>query len=137
MLSGELEASETIAKLPLTAPATVGANLTEKVTVWVGVKVTGNVSPVTESPAPVTLAAEIVTFAPPVFVSVSDKLALLPICTLPNERLVGFAESVPALTPVPESGIVRVGFEPSDVMVTLPLAAPVAMGVNIALKVVL
>ena len=79
MLRGELEASETMATLPVTAPAAVGANLTENVTVCDGVKVTGNVRPVTENPAPVTVACEIVTFDPPVFVRVSDRLVLLPI----------------------------------------------------------
>src|ERR1700704_3389814 len=104
MFKGDPGASETMARLPLTAPAAAGANLTENVTVWVGVKVTGNVSPVTEKPVPVTFACEMVTFTPPVLVSVSDRLALLPTCTLPNERLVGLAESAPAVTPVPETG---------------------------------
>lgn len=87
--------------------------------------------------APVILAAEMVTFAPPVLVSVSDRLELLPICTFPNERLTGFADSAPGVTPVPETGMVSVGFDPLDVMVTLPLAAPVATGANCTLKVVL
>jgi hypothetical protein len=92
---------------------------------------------VTVKPAPVTLACDIVTLDPPVLVSVSDRLALLPTCTLPNDRLVGFAESVPAVTPVPETGMFKVGLAPSEVIVTLPLAAPVAAGANCRLKVLL
>lgn len=130
MFSGELVASETTARLPLTAPATVGANLTENVTVCVGVKVTGSVSPVTEKPAPVTLACEMVTLTPPVLVKVSDRLELLLIWTLPKGKLTGFAESVPAATPVPARAMFSVGLEPSDVIVTLPLAAPSEAGAN-------
>jgi hypothetical protein len=44
-----------------------------------------------------TLACEIVTVDPPVFVSVSGKEALLPACTLPKPRLAGFADSAPGL----------------------------------------
>jgi hypothetical protein len=137
MLSGELGASETIARLPLAAPAAVGENFTVKVTLWLGVSVVGKVSPVIEKPVPVTLACEMVTLDPPVLVRVSDKLALLPTWTLPNERLVGLAASVPGVTPVPETGMLRLGFEPSEVIVRLPLAAPAAAGANFTEKEVL
>ena len=59
---------------------------------------------------------------PPVLVSVSDKLELLPTGTLPNAKLVGFAVSAPCVTPVPESGMLRLGFEPLEVTLTLLLA---------------
>jgi len=67
---------------------------------------------------------------PPLLVSVSDKLELLPTCTVPNAKLVGFADSDPCATPVPERGILRLESDPLEVMVTLPLAAPVAVGEN-------
>jgi len=41
---------------------------------------------------------------------------------------VGFAASAPGITPVPESGMLKLGFAPLEVMLTLPLAAPLAMG---------
>lgn len=63
-------------------------------------------------------------------VSVSDKLELFPTCTVPNAKLVGFADRVPSVTPVPESGILRLESDPLDVMVTLPLAVPLAVGEN-------
>src|SRR5260370_23785154 len=47
---------------------------------------------------------------PPELVSVSDKVVLLPACTLPNARLVGVAASAPCVTPVPESGRLKLGF---------------------------
>ena len=48
MLSVALDASETMARLPLTAPPVVGAKVALNVTLWPGVRVVGNVSPVIE-----------------------------------------------------------------------------------------
>ena len=47
---------------------------------------------------------------------------------LPNARLVGFAANVPGATPVPDSGMVRLESEPVEVILMLPLAAPLAVG---------
>lgn len=47
---------------------------------------------------------------------------------MPKARLIGFAASVPGATPVPDSGMVKLGFDPFEVMLTLPLAAPLAVG---------
>jgi hypothetical protein len=65
------------------------------------------------NPAPVAVACEMVTLVPPELVSVSDKVELLPICTLPKLWLDGFAASAPAETPVPERGKFKVGFDAS------------------------
>ena len=70
-------------------------------------------------------------------VTVSDRDCLFPTVTLPKLRLVGLAPSVPGVTPVPDKGMVRVGFEALDVMVRLPLALPADDGPNETLKVVL
>ena len=78
MFRGDPGASEAIARLPVRFPEEAGANFTENVTAWLGVNVVGSVSPITEKPAPVTVACEMVTFDPPVFVSVSERLLLLP-----------------------------------------------------------
>jgi len=56
MLRFELEAFETIAKLPLAAPEVVGANVAVNVTLWFGVSVAGKVNPLIEKPEPDTLA---------------------------------------------------------------------------------
>ena len=130
MLSGELDASETIDTVPLAEPAPVGANVTVKVTLWFEESVAGNVNPLTVKTAPATLAWDMVTVDPPVFVTVSDLLLLLPTCSLANERLVGFAANVPGDSPVPDRGTLRLGFDPLDVTLRLPLAAPPAAGAN-------
>lgn len=83
------------------------------------------------------LTCEIVTLVPPVFVTVSEIDKLLPTVTLPKPRLVGFAPKVPGVTPVPDKLMVKVGFDPFEVIVTLPLALPAAVGVNVTLKVAL
>src|ERR1017187_5098028 len=49
---------------------------------------------------------------------------------LPKARLVGFAIKSPCVTPVPESGMLKLGFKPFEVMLTLPLAAPLVVGAN-------
>src|ERR1017187_513292 len=56
---------------------------------------------------------------------------------LPKARLVGFAIKSPCVTAVPESGMLKVGFEPFEGMLTLPLAAPLVVGANSTLKHVL
>jgi hypothetical protein len=137
MVSGELEAFETTDKLPLTALALVGVKVAVKVTLWLVVSVTGKVNPLMEKTAPVTFACVTVTDDPPVLVSVSDKLVLLPTWTLPNARLERLAVSAPCVTPVPEIGMLRLGFEPVEVMPTLPLAAPLVVGEKSTVKDVL
>ena len=62
---------------------------------------------------------------------------MLPTVTLPKLRLAGLGESAPAERPVPDSEMLRVGFEAFDVIVTVPLALPATEGVNITLKLVL
>ena len=90
----------------------------------------GRVKPLMENPVPLTVAAEMVTVGPPGLVRVSERFVLLPTCRLPKARLVGLAVRVPGATPVPESAMLRLGFDPLEVMVTLPVAAPAAVGAN-------
>jgi len=99
--------------------------------------VTGVVIPLRLNPVPVAATWEIVTLAPPVFVTVSDSDWLLPTVTLPKFRLVGLDPAVPTATPVPASGTESVEFEPVEVTVTVPLALPEAAGTNLTVKVVL
>src|SRR5579871_4392735 len=56
---------------------------------------------------------------------------------LPKLRLDGLGDKAPAETPVPDSGMVSDGFEPFEVTVTVPLALPAAVGVNVTLNVAL
>src|SRR5262252_213780 len=78
-----------------------------------------------------------VTLDPPAFVTVSDRDWLLPRVMLPKLRVVGFDPSAPAVTPVPVRGLVRVGLEALEVMVTLPVTRPPDVGLNTTLKVAL
>lgn len=77
------------------------------------------------------------TLAPPVLVTVSDSDCLLPTVTLPKLRLVGFDPNVPGAMPVPDNGMVRLGFEALEVTLTLPLALPAEAGVNVTVNVAL
>lgn len=62
---------------------------------------------------------------------------MLPTVTLPKLRLVGFEPSAAGVTPVPDNGMVRVGFGAVEVTVRLPLTLPPEVGVNVALKLAL
>ncbi len=137
MLKLESEPVEVRLTLPLAAPLAVGEKSTLNEVLWPAVNVKGNDSPLKLNPAPLAEAAEIVRFDPPVLVRVSDKLELLPTCTLPNATLAGFAVSVPCVTPVPESGMLKLESEPVEVRLTLPLAAPLAVGEKSTLNEVL
>ena len=99
--------------------------------------VIGTVIPLKENPVPLTVAWLILTVVPPVLVTVSEAVCWLPTFTLPKASLDGLLVSCPAAIPVPDNGIVSVGFEPLEVRVTFPLAEPVACGakatVNVAL----
>jgi hypothetical protein len=70
-------------------------------------------------------------------VTVSERDWLFPTVTLPKLRLAGFAPSAPGATPVPDRGIIRVGFDAFEVTVTLPLALPAEAGVNVTVKLAL
>jgi len=78
-----------------------------------------------------------VTLVPPVLVTVSERDCLFPTVTLPKLRLAGFAPSTPGATPVPDKGSVKVEFEAFEVMVTAPLALPLACGEKATVKVAL
>ena len=71
ILSGELDAFDTIDKLPLTAPALAGAKVAINVTLWFAVRVRGRFNPLMENPVPVKVACERVIVNPPLLVSVS------------------------------------------------------------------
>ncbi len=62
---------------------------------------------------------------------------MVPTCTLPRLRLVGFAASWPGGTAVPESPTVRVEFDALEVTVTFPLTLPLEVGENVTLKLTL
>lgn len=59
---------------------------------------------------------------------------MLPRTTLPKLIVDGLGFKAPSATALPLSGMVNVGFDPSDVMVTLPLGLPTALGLNFTFR---
>ena len=78
-----------------------------------------------------------ITLEPPELVRVSESVWLLPTCTLPKLRPVAVAVSAPGVTPEPDSGMPRVGFDALLVMARLPGADPPVVGVKVTLNVTL
>ena len=123
--------------LPLAAPLAVGANRTVNDVLCPAFKVSGSVRPFRLNPVPLALAAEMVRLVPPELVSVPESDFEVPVCTLPKLKLDGFGEIWPGVTPVPDSAIVRLETEASEVILTFPLAAPLVAGANRTVKDVL
>src|SRR5439155_9632553 len=123
--------------MALTAPATWGLNVTVKDALWPAGIVAGNENPPTLKTELFELTALTVTVAP-LAVKLPEAVPLFPTTTLPRFRVVGLTESCPvAVVPVPDSGIVRVGFEALEITLTLPLALVADAGVNVTVKVAL
>jgi len=124
-------------KLPLAAPPLVGVNVTLNVRLCPGFSVVGTLNPLVPKPAPDTVAVARCKTVPPEFVSRSLCDWVLPTCTLPNPILVGLAASVAAVTPVPDNPTLSDGFDDVLVIATLPVTAPAAFGLKVAVNVVL
>jgi hypothetical protein len=123
--------------LPLAEPADPGVNFTLKVAPCPAANVTGAVMPLRVNPVPLMATLEMTTEVPPVLVTVSESDLLLPTVTVLKPRELGLGERSPAANPVPDKDMVKVGLEPSETMVTVPAAAPVALGAKATEKVVL
>lgn len=78
-----------------------------------------------------------VTLDAPVFVRVSDWVALPATCTLPKVRLESLVLSTPGVAELATSGIPSVGLEALLAIERLPLVDPPACGVKVTLKVLL
>ena len=119
------------------APEAPGVNVTVNGTGVLVVTVTGKVTPLmANSPGlvPPKLTEDTVTLAP-LAVRVPVAVPLAPTTTLPTATG-ELTLSVPA-APLPFSGIVKLGFDASDVMETLPLKLPADDGVKVTLNDVL
>lgn len=88
-MSGDAEASLTMETPPESAPADFGANTTSREARLPGAIVSGNETPVTETPGAVALALLMVMLVEPSFVIVTDCDAVDPSGTEPNLIAVG------------------------------------------------
>jgi hypothetical protein len=77
-VSDGFEASDITVRFPLTLPAAVGENTTEKVTLCPAARVVGKESPLIENAAALELALVMITPDPPLLVTVSDFVLLFP-----------------------------------------------------------
>jgi len=138
MVSVGFEAFEVTVTLPLAVPVVVGANLTVKVVLCPAVNVKEELIPLNVKPAPLMETFDTETLVPPLFVMVPERDWFDPRVTFPKPSDVGVALSNPGVAaPVPDKEIVSVGFEPSEVTVTLPVALPAEVGAYFTLKLVL
>ena len=99
-----VDAFELIKRVPPTVPVAFGANITVKVALWPPPRVTGRLTPLMLKPFPLTVVCDRVTAELPVLAMVSEIFLLLPAMTFPKLKLDGFADSCPAVVPVPASG---------------------------------
>jgi hypothetical protein len=87
------------------------------------------------NPVPVSVILETVTLAFPEFVTVTLKLDVLPVFTLPNARLVVLKDRVcVAAIPVPLRAISAGVLGALLTTDTLPLEAPAALGANCTVR---
>jgi hypothetical protein len=127
-------AFELIVKVPLAAPAAVGAKMALKVVDCPALRVTGMFGPVRLNPLPDAAALDTVIVAPPVFVTPTETVLPVFTVTLPKLAPLGFAVREPGASPVPESA--RLSGDPvaSDTIASVALAAPAAAGAKFTLK---
>ena len=91
MVNGEPLALLVTVTVPVAFPTAVGVNFAVKLKVWEAATVAGVLTPVKLNPVPLTVMLDIVAAAFPVFVSVINWLALLPVETFPKLTLAGLA----------------------------------------------
>ena len=107
--------------LPLTNPATLGANVTSTVVLCPGAIVVPLVPPVVVIPVPLIVIPESVSDELPVFFSVTGKVFDAPTFSFPKLKLVGVAVIVRvSATPVPLTVMVSVLFDALLTIATLP-----------------
>lgn len=119
---------------PLGLPAEVGAKTALKEAFWPALITCPADNPLMLYPVPEALAAEIVTLAVPVLLSVIGMVALVLIRILPKPTLAGLGESAPC-APVPLRAIVA-GDPGALLLIEMtPDGVPLTVGANFAVKV--
>jgi len=116
------------------APAVCGLKVTVNGALWPAGIVNGSERPPTLNTELFVLAPVSVTLAP-LAARLPEAVPLVPATTLPRANVAGFTLNCPtAVVPVPETGMVNVGFEASELRVTFPLVLPADCGANDTLK---
>src|SRR5450631_624089 len=131
MVVGELGALLTIEIVPVTLPPAVGANWAVKDAVFPAPSVIGVASPLILKPVPDAEACVIVRLAPPLLVSVTVWLPVLPVATEPKVTDEGLAPSCPWV-PMPAKAIVVGEFGALLVIEIVPCRLPAVVGANCA-----
>lgn len=142
--AGELEALLTNEIEPEAVPAACGVNVTVNGTLLPAAIVVGSEMPLRANSGLLRLTEDTVTL-PPVALSVTERLVLVPTATFPKLRLVWFNANCPlvvpvpvaAPVPVPERGIVRISLDAVQAIARFPLAFPADCGVKLTLNVTL
>jgi hypothetical protein len=115
-------------------PATCGLNITVNDAVCPAGMMIGSDKPLMLNRELLVVAAVTVTFAP-VALRLPEAVPLVPTNTLPKATGAGLAVNCAgAVVPVPARARVKVGLEPSDAMVALPLALPADCGAKVTLN---
>ena len=134
--TGEFEALLAKETVPEPAPVAWGVKARVNCTLLPAAIVTGKDSPLRVNSELLTVAEVTVTLAP-VALSVAERFALVPTTTLPNAGLAGVTANCPAAVPVPDSEILKVGFDAFEAIAMLALVLPADDGVKMTLKVML
>jgi len=103
---------------------------------WPAVIVLGKDNPLRPNSGLVEVAEETVTFEL-VAVRVAVRVLLVPTVTLPKSKAVALEVNWPPEMPVPDSAMVRAGFEAFEAIAIPPLVLPATFGVKRTLKVTL
>ena len=131
--AGEFEALLANVIAAVATPLALGVKVTIKGMLWPAAIVCGSVMPESANSLLLLLPEETVTEAP-VAVNEPPRAELVPTMTLPKSSVDGDTESSPAAVPVPDRGTLSGEFEASETIERVPLVAPEAAGVNVAVK---
>ena len=118
------------------APLDWGVKVAVKVEDWPAGMVMGKEIP-ERTNSLLLLLAELMVTAAPLAMRLAPRAELDPTLTLPKAKVVGETAKVPAVVPVPESGMASGELDAVETTDKLPLAAPAAVGVKVAVKVTL
>ena len=131
---GELDALLIRAADPLAAPVACGVKVTDKDADLPAATVSGNGPPPMENSLLFKFADESVTLAPEAF-NTRFCVDVLPTATVPKFKLPGATLNCPRALPSPDSITFSIPLGASEDAVSVPEAAPLALGLKVTVKV--